>query len=187
MQATAAGCRILLHEPKSQSADCKSLASYITGDFLLHHKVDTLVLAGKWSSSEYTAIGETVAWAQQRGIPTVVVGRNPEWDAPLPRLLANQIRFSNPEPLAPHFKKALILMDRDMADLSRTRWNVPFVSYFDAYCKPDCPVYAAPLAPMDFDDSHLTIEGGAMFDAALRTRVLAMEANPATPAPVVHQ
>ena len=172
MQANFAGCFALLHEPPSQPRGCRKLFDFIFGDFLTHHHVDALILAGRWSPADFHALGETVAWAQRQGIQVILVGRTLEFDAPLPRLLASSRHqgassdFAMPSSIHEQADE-----DQVLADLSRNQWHVPYVSFFESLCHPDCPVYAAPLVPMTFDSQHLTLEGSKLFAGAIRDKI----------------
>jgi hypothetical protein len=56
-----------------------------------------------------------------------------------------------------------------MAELARTQWHVPYISIFDDLCKPSCPAYAGPQAPMMFDErGHMTEDGAILLARAVR-------------------
>jgi hypothetical protein len=175
LQANEAGCRMLLHEPASQSDDCKKFAKFIFEDFLLHAHVDWVILAGRWPGSELKALADTLRWAQERRITVLVAGLNSEYDVPLPHLIANHLRSPRDDAPELHIRPTTVRVNQDMTAASRG-WGVPYVSFFDNFCKPACPVFAAPGVPMLFDGSHLTPDGGRMFDMAIREEVDRVEA-----------
>jgi peptidoglycan/LPS O-acetylase OafA/YrhL len=172
MQATYAGCSALLQEPSSQPRDCQRLFSFIFDDFLTHHHIDMLVFAGRWLPADYNGLGKTLRWSQRQGIPVVLVGRNLEFDAALPALLARNLRNGLPDNLVlPPSAIGQASRDHDLAELARNEWHVPYVSFFESFCHPDCPVYAAPRVPMTFDRQHFTLEGSALYATAVRARI----------------
>jgi peptidoglycan/LPS O-acetylase OafA/YrhL len=179
LQANFAGCPALLHEPPSRSNNCRQFFHFIFEDFLSRHHVDTLVLAGRWVPADFDALGETVDWTHRRGIQTVVVGNTLEFDAPLPLLLVDALRNGTPENLAlPSSANLQARKDAELEDLARNRWHVPYVSFFEEFCHPDCPLYAAPQVPLTFDSQHLTLAGSAMVAEAVRARVQSLDLPP---------
>jgi peptidoglycan/LPS O-acetylase OafA/YrhL len=181
LQANASACRALLHEPEHKSRDCKDMFNFIFGDFLVHHHVDTIVLAGSWRSDDLAPLGETLAWTTQRGLTVVVAGPNAGTDAPLPRILATELREGLPDNAAGHADPSAMAIDSEMAERDREQWHVPYVSFFDAFCKPDCPVYAAPLVPMNLDGGHLTYPASVEYVDVISSRIRALEGTAGVP------
>ena len=172
MQATAAGCRALIIELPDQSRDCRALRKFIFGEFLPANHVGTLVLASRWTPGDFDGIGQTVAWAQRRNLQVFLIGPNPEFDAPLPKILARALRQGTPESSAlSHLKPDPGRTDQKMAVLSRTVWHVPYVSFYKAFCSPDCPLQLEPQVPLTFDDDHLTLRSAKLFGLYIRGRV----------------
>jgi lysophospholipase L1-like esterase len=127
-------------------------------------------------------LGDTIAWAHQHGIEVVVAGPNPEFDVPFPRVLMKAIYNGTPEDaIYPHFLSATERTDREMSQLSRTAWHVPYVSFFETYCVPRCPLYLAPHVPLLVDGTHLSRDGGDLFAAAVADRVRKLDASKPAP------
>ncbi|MEO8737568.1 MAG: hypothetical protein ABI380_13645, partial [Edaphobacter sp.] len=76
------------------------------------------------------------------------------------------------------YSVAPVGVDRTMNDLAQNQWHVPYVSFFDTFCKPGCPIYAAPHVPINMDEAHLTSEGGALFAQAIKARIQSLDTGP---------
>jgi peptidoglycan/LPS O-acetylase OafA/YrhL len=91
-QATTAGCLPLLTQPAGTAYCDGSMWKYIYGDYLTHHHVDAILIAGRWHEADFPELGRTIAWIQQQGIEVILFGPIPEFDVPLPRLLTLSLR-----------------------------------------------------------------------------------------------
>jgi peptidoglycan/LPS O-acetylase OafA/YrhL len=81
LQATAAACRPLISGPVTVAPvydpNCRQLSAYLFGDYLLHARVDTVLMAAGWQAEDLSGLGQTVAWLQQHGMRVIVFG--PWW------------------------------------------------------------------------------------------------------------
>jgi peptidoglycan/LPS O-acetylase OafA/YrhL len=187
LQATAADCRPLLHEPVMQppyDTNCYKMSSFIFGSYLMHHQVDAVLLAGNWHEALLPELGRTIAWIRQHDMVPIVVGPAIEYDTSLPRLLASSLRSKDYGAVDRHRVARAIKLDQEMEELARNQWNVRYISVFGDLCEAqiemaaktqkvilsDCPVYATPGVPMDFDEHHLTVAGSERFAMAMRAR-----------------
>jgi peptidoglycan/LPS O-acetylase OafA/YrhL len=176
LQANVADCRPLLSEPVGKHKECYAMSSFIFGDYLLHHRVDTVLLAGRWKAEELPALGKTIAWLQQRQIPVVLFGPSIEWDAPLPRVLAISIRDRNASEIESHRATVPQELDQKMTALAQDQWHVPYVSEFGDLCTAEagaklvCPAYAKPGVPLLSDGDHLTMDGSILFAETMRIK-----------------
>jgi peptidoglycan/LPS O-acetylase OafA/YrhL len=163
MQATASGCKPVLHQRPRQHLVCSQIMSYIFNDYLPTHRVDALVIEAHWEEADLPSLGETIARLHQLEVPTVLVGPIVQYDSSLPRLLA--LSITQNDALLPHrhLEKYLKALDGEMASLAREEWHVPYISLLDILCAGDsCTEYAAPGVPLQYDAAHLTRAGSTL-------------------------
>jgi peptidoglycan/LPS O-acetylase OafA/YrhL len=183
-QATAANCLPLLKEPLLEpgfAANCEKMLDFVFRDYMIHHKVDTVLLAGHWAEGDLGELGRTILWLQQHGMQVVLFGPFVEYDMPLPRLLA----FSARDPkstVSGHRLAEPQRLEMEMSGLAKNEWNVRYVSIYQDLCHEngtidwrtaspmDCPVYAEPGVPLLFDEHHFTAQGSTILAEAMRTR-----------------
>jgi hypothetical protein len=159
LQATVAGCLPTLDQ--HGDALCRSLLSYIFLDYLQHHKVDGLILAGAWRERELEALSRTLDWATARGIRVILIGPMVQYDDALPRLLAFSVQNHNPTH-ADYHRKDLRNLDEEMRQIAESR-GIKYVSLYKALCDQEsCEVFAAPGVPLQFDYGHLTRDGSVL-------------------------
>ena len=138
------------------------MMNYVFNDFLTHNKIDGLLLQARWETRDLNALTETIQWADQHGVPVILVGPYPEYDAPLPRLLGYSIAWHEPDYAARHRLTEPPKMDRLLQQLAESRWHVPYISLYRALCHDGtCAEYAdsARSVPMLTDADHFTEPG----------------------------
>jgi peptidoglycan/LPS O-acetylase OafA/YrhL len=163
LQASATPCKPLLHAIGSDA--CKQLMSFIFQSYLPTHRIQGLFIKARWHDSELEQLGETIQWARSNQIPVVVFGPTPEYDAPLPQLLAYSIARNKPDMAAKHQVLYLARLDAKMQNLAANTWHVPYVSLYQALCdKSGCTEFAdaAHREPVLFDEDHLSKEGALL-------------------------
>ena len=158
MQATASGC-----EPRfgsySDKSWCGPLMRYMFENYLPGNPPDLLILAADWHTGSHEPLVSTIAWATAHGIPVAVLGPTVEYSAPLPVLLAEEIRRSNPALAAQHIEPGTRRLDvalRKTVEEAGAR----YVSIIGAICRDGvCPETTPSGKPLYFDEDHLTHEG----------------------------
>jgi peptidoglycan/LPS O-acetylase OafA/YrhL len=168
MQATATDCAPLVVSARVFQDNCRNLLHFIFKDYLVHHRPDVLLLEGRWRESDMPGIGATIDLAQSRGIRVVLIGPAIEYDLPEPRIAAVALRDGQPDEVREHMLNERRVLDREMAELARSRWHVSYISFFDNLCHPDCPVYATAQVPLLFDMDHMTSAGSMLFARSVR-------------------
>ncbi len=170
MQASASNCPALVVAVpgRTRSKNCIRLFDFLFNDFLLHHHVDTLLLAARWREADLPGIAATVAWAQAHGIHTVVIGPSIEFDKSPVRLIAFALRDGTLERVPAHQMPAPRTLDTHMAALAQNVWHVPYISIYDDLCKPDCPLFAEDRVPLLEDGNHLSPSGSYELAQAIR-------------------
>ena len=169
MQITGVCCRPLLATAVSQlyGPGCAALMQKAFG-FLKQTKVDTLLLAGSWRSDELAALAETLDWLNHNAIPTILFGPKVQYDAPLPRIMAQAIERHEPQLPDRHRPSNFANLDRDMEALARAK-GVAYVSFFRLLCRDESCDYAVDGHPLTFDIGHFTRWGSSLVATRLRT------------------
>jgi peptidoglycan/LPS O-acetylase OafA/YrhL len=171
MQASTFDCAPLL-QPEPHP-DCEKMIAYIFKSYLPSHSIQGLFMVGRWSEKQLPELTTTIAWAKQHNIPVTVFGPVPEYDGPLPRLLAYSIAWNKPNFASEHRVNSIGAIDAKMQDMAANVWHVRYISLYQELCGVDgCAEYAdgAHKIPMMDDDNHLN-----QFGANLVVRRLVAE------------
>jgi peptidoglycan/LPS O-acetylase OafA/YrhL len=163
MQASTNACAPLLRP--SGDADCRKMMAYIFNDYLSTHEVQGLFLAARWLETDLGELTSTIAWLKKLQVPVTVFGPMPEYDSPLPRLLAYSVAWNEPGLPGRHRVASTKLLDMEMQYLADSTWHVPYISLYRAICGTDgCIEYAdtAHRTPLMSDTNHLD-RFGALF------------------------
>ncbi len=159
MQATSWGCEASL-DPVMR--DCRKMMHYIFEDYLPTHPVQKVFIAGRWTDKDIGPLTEVIAWARDHHLPVTVFGPMPEYDAPLPRLLAYSVAWNNPKLASEHRVANIGPLDEKMQNLALNTWHVPYVSLYREICgSQGCIEYAdaARTIPLMYDTDHLNFAG----------------------------
>jgi peptidoglycan/LPS O-acetylase OafA/YrhL len=162
MQASTAACEPSL--APSGTGDCKKMMSYIFQRYLPTHPIQGVFLVGRWEPKNLGPLTELISWAKERQLPVIVFGPVPEYDAPLPRLLAYSIAWTKPTLASQHRVDESKILDAEMQRLAVDTWHVPYVSLYGEICAADgCIEYAdsARKIPLMSDDNHLSPLGAS--------------------------
>jgi peptidoglycan/LPS O-acetylase OafA/YrhL len=199
MQASSAGCAPFVDTSDALPvSDCRKMMRYIFNVFLPSHPVEGLLLGARWQSKDIGRLAETLEWARQHQLPVVLFGPVPEYDMPLPLLLAYSIAWNNPDLVSHHRIGERQSLDAQLEKLAANTWHVPYISLYQAVCQDrDCMVYsdAQHKIPLMGDDSHLSPAGslvilrrlldqGKIFAAREQTTLIGAKTNPAAEPPV---
>lgn len=163
MQASTAACEPSLIP--SGSDDCKKMMGYIFQQYLPAHPVQGVFIVGRWREKDLGPLTGLIAWAKQHQLPVTVFGPVPEYDAPLPRLLAYSIAWTKPDLASQHLVASSKLLDTEMQRMAADLWHVPYISLYKEICSADgCDEYADPAhkIPMMGDDNHLSALGASV-------------------------
>jgi hypothetical protein len=96
---------------------------------------------------------------KQHQVPVTVFGPVPEYDGPLPRLLAYSIAWKKPNLASQHLVAGQGSLDAEMETLATNTWHVPYVSLYREICGAGgCAVFAdaAHEIPLMDDANHLS-------------------------------
>jgi hypothetical protein len=162
MQASTAACEPSL--TPSGSDDCKKMMGYIFQQYLPTHQVQGVFVVGRWEERDLDPLTGLISWAKQHQVPVTIFGPVPEYDAPLPRLLAYSIAWTKPDLARQHMVDSTKLLDAEMQSMASSTWHVPYISLYHEICGADgCLEYAdaAHKIPMMGDTNHLSAPGAS--------------------------
>ena len=160
LQATISGCQAV--HGGAVGSRCRSLLDDVFEQFLPHHHIDTIVLAGRWPRWALPQLQKTIVYLKPIVSRVVVLGPVVEYDQPFPELLAQSIISKNPGLPATHLIAEQRKNDRYFAQQLAAS-GAGYFSVYDATCPADeCTQWAAPGVPMQYDAHHLTLEGAEL-------------------------
>lgn len=163
MQASVSMCRPVLPSASLASGldtrKCPKVMRYVFDDFLMREHVDKLLLSAAWKQEDLPRLAETLNMLKARDIDVVVMGPIVEYGRPLPRLLADVLRYGDPDRPKANRTATIPILDLAMRKLVEER-GATYVSVYDAVCpRGECDLFAGPEAPLQFDAGHLTADG----------------------------
>jgi len=169
MQATMMLCRPVRTEVAAfDFRKCPRLMHFIFDDYLTRENVDKVLLAASWKSEDLPKLEATLDYLKERNIEAVVFGPIVEYDYALPRLLADAIRYHDPQLADRERTAAIPVLDHRMRMLV-TGKGVPYISTYDAMCKGGtCDKFVSGNVPFQFDAGHLTAAGSIALAEKLR-------------------
>jgi peptidoglycan/LPS O-acetylase OafA/YrhL len=169
LQATASGCMPFVKQVEHARADCAEIVNFVLKDYLPKSHLKAVLLGGNWEPKNIDDIGKTLAYIKSLGVQPILFGPVVQYDTPLPRLLAIAIKTSDATLAERHQLPMSRPLDLKMANLAKTVWDVPYISYFDTLCKgKECVEYAAPDVPLQGDIAHFTAPGSVAFAERLK-------------------
>jgi len=172
-RASGAACKPTVAQGEFPKSNCVALMNYIYGDYLPHHRIDKLILSARWEFSDLQELGRAVEWIRGHGMQEVIIGPSFEFDTPLPRLLALSILDGKPNSYLNHGPGGRRPVDREMSELAKNRWKVPYVSVYEDLCGPsgmDCPAFAGAELPILADKDHFSPQGSVLLVRTMRDR-----------------
>ena len=172
LQATHTGCRPLVYPADAQDASCRSFFRSVILDWLPSHPISTVVLAGRWEWYDLPLLEQTLMSLSRSGQHVVVVGPIQRYTASLLKLLIRAGRSDDPALLLANGRVSQPFeLDPAMRALT-ARSGAQYISLIDELCTPaGCRTLTSGGAPLQFDTSHLTVDGSretvAMFSSVL--------------------
>ena len=175
LQATVPGCKPLLPPPGDRrTGACRELRSLIYTDFLIHRRVDQVILAADWKPQDLAPLARVLDWAKAHRIAVLLIGPVIYYDAPLPYLLARGLQRHQPTLAAQHRVSSTPDIDRRLAALAAEK-GVRYGSVYRVMCPHvagPCMEYDPGGAVMQWDRRHLTAEGSVYVVDALNRQGL---------------
>jgi len=151
-------------------AGCSSFAPYVATHLKDFH-YSAIVLFGHWYAQErkwqdttrraafFANLSKTLKIIRANGTPVILIGPLPEYDEPLPVILARRLAFGGKGELATHLEKGAQNLDNLMKARFGRMPGVIYVSAYDAMCdRKGCQTMAG-NAPIELDESHFSPPG----------------------------
>jgi SGNH domain (fused to AT3 domains) len=177
MQANLSSCPPLLGYDAKARPQCRSFNEMVA-EMIRSRPPDVLILSAAWyfmSAEEVLAhIASTVERVRRPGMRIVILGPSIAYDQQLPKLLLlGFFRGDQANDMESHIQPNLRSLDLELSRRVPQIEGVRYVSVLKAVCgnKP-CPIYANPQVPMQWDTSHLTVEGSDVVAQAIADDVL---------------
>ncbi|MGB8701172.1 MAG: acyltransferase family protein [Thermosynechococcaceae cyanobacterium] len=171
LQATASGCKPVLNT--KGKTHCTDLIEFILNDFLPHHRLDGIILSGRWVESDVRSVKPTVELLHTYADQIAVFGPIVEYEQSLPRILSKAVQTNEQSFASKYRKPDQLKTDRLLATDLRGE-DVKYFSVYRALCSTQCVVRTDGKVPLQFDYGHLTREGSVFviskFDTQLFTQ-----------------
>ena len=159
LQATASGWSCVpVVVPEGR---CAPLWHYIFDEVLTRPGVDLVVISAPWEPNELPALEQTLSTLQKRGIAVLLLGATPQYQLPLPRLLAFA-RLRNDAALPARFEERSPLRSDSALRRIASTYGAAFFSPHDTLCGGGHCLEQADGAPLQFDVDHLTSSGSLL-------------------------
>jgi peptidoglycan/LPS O-acetylase OafA/YrhL len=160
MQATASACRPAVETISLlDTRACPRLMKFVFDDFLMHDKVDKILLAASWKDEDIPVLSSTLDTLRSRGFDVTVLGPIVEYDAALPRLLVEEMLRNSPSIASDARTPGIRERDRALRRMVTAK-GATYLSVYDAVCRNDrCDEFAEGDIPLQFDAGHLTAKG----------------------------
>ncbi|EZP69679.1 Acyltransferase 3 [Sphingomonas paucimobilis] len=154
MQATASGCRPLLHG--KGAARCREVVDYVLGPMLATRGVDAVILAGRWQSDDLPRLLRTIVHIRAANARPILIGPTIEYDGAFPTLLARGMADRDMTEVTSAIGRDRMQLDSDMARAVRSS-GARYISAIGIECPGGKCLKTAPDGgPMQFDYGHLT-------------------------------
>jgi len=179
LQATSSGCRPFLNP--TGDFRCTKFITHIFKGFVPSHKLDGLILSGRWSREHEKDLDETMQWLSKYVPRIVLVGPNMTYTAYLAEILRDAARFGEGDISA----IASRYIDRTRYPANETvrkiagKYGAQYVDIISVLCpNAKCRVISATGEPMGFDRGHLTLSGSrTLMDMLLQAGAFNLEQN----------
>lgn len=171
MFAGATGCRPTRTQPAEADGACGALIARMYAEVVTQPDVDGVILAGRWRRSDLDRLEQSLQVLRSTGKDVLLIGPIPEYDAPLPRLLAMAIQTGEADLPQAHLRRQVWAVDAEMRAIA-ARAGVRYISLVDTLCAAGpCQVFAGGGEPLQYDYGHLTRAGAAFVVAEARVRL----------------
>lgn len=168
MEATSSSCPPTLEQNERSTSECRQFVRKVLTEFISARSIPTVLLNAFWNDSDLNHLTETITFLKRRGVKVVIFGPFPVYDTEFPRLLAKAISSQEGGLPGKHLVSHEQILDERMSQMAAETWHVSYVSPLKILCpKSVCVEYAAPGVPLEFDGSHLTLQGANLLGRAV--------------------
>lgn len=170
MQATMAGCPPQIGQ-QFDRLPCTRFFRQALQKLAREGRVDAVLLAANWQRKDVDRIGATLDRLKKMGLPVILIGPMPRYDAPLPRLMFFADARNDPGLVDRHFDDATWAIDRYMRHVA-ARHGIAYLSPLDTLCPHHrCQRTDDRGLPIQFDYLHLTRAGSEQLMAGLAMQI----------------
>ncbi len=160
MQASASGCVPLVSYRGKQR--CTDLMRFVFETYVTRHKIDGIILSGRWTLSDVTDLPATAAYLQKHVPQVIILGPNIRLASALPLILGlhdgQDTAEAADEARRLVLPEAFAVSDAMAAALQDT--GAEFVPLIPHVCgEASCTVLAGNGEPLIFDKAHFTLAG----------------------------
>ncbi len=182
-QATASGCRPLLHGQRE--ASCGRFMDAVLAPAQLPSSLSAVVLSGRWSAADIQPLRQTIADLSRVVGKVYVLGPSVEYREELPRILAMAERRADATVIDRARVPGIAELDRLMGETLAGTGAI-YLSLYRALCPSGSSacksVTAGDGVPIQYDYGHFTPQGSVYVGQRLRPAMLsAGSANPHAP------
>lgn len=171
-QATMAGCRPNLY-PADSLRRCESFFRTVILSARARRPA-VMILSGNWQQMDMDLLGRSLPEIARLGVPVLLLGPLPQYDASLPRLLVSARRYGQRHLVTDALQKQGFEIDRQMAQMA-ARNGISYFSPISLLCRGDeCRNLAEPDEPLQFDYGHLSPAGSRLVTDAFMPVAAAM-------------
>jgi len=161
LQATASGCLPLLNTRGEQR--CEALFRFITEEFLPQHKMDVIVLSGRWPKGSVDKVYATADRLREHAAKVVIIGPNIEFASEFPRVLVAADVRKEPDLVSFYASRTPRQVDKEFLSREEKKPGVSYVSYYETMCRNGCPTFSSSGDPLLFDENHLSLSAALDF------------------------
>ena len=173
MQWTIHGCKPMPIGHYGENPICTKSVEKLYREYLPRHHLDGIILSANWQIYDLPRLSaalETLASMHQH---VLLIGPIMHYDAPLRRLLSEEVKSGNFQLAAEHRILTYDDLDRTMEDRASHEWKVEYFSYLQTFCPSShCMEWSAPDVPLQWDQSHLLDGGSLLVGEAIRKQNL---------------
>ena len=107
---------------------------FVFDDFLVNNRVDKVLLAASWKDEDLPILSTTLDILKKRHVDVTVLGPIVEYDAALPRLLADEIMRGDPSIASSRRTSGVRERDLAMREMV-TAAGATYLSVYDGVCR----------------------------------------------------
>ena len=168
LQATSSSCPPTLVQNPDSTPECKHFVNKVVNVFIPEKSISMVLLCAYWSARDLNNLTETIDLLHRRGVTVVVVGPFPVYNTDFPRVLAKSLIVGRADDIRAYLDPKQQILDKQMSRMAEETWHVSYVSPFKILCpESSCLAYAAQDVPLEFDTSHLTLQGSKYLGHAI--------------------
>jgi hypothetical protein len=167
-QASVGSCPPTIDDPGLSKRFCREIMDEVFGSFMPKHPPAKLILAARWRPRNLPALADTLKALKLKGVSTVVIGPIVQYQYALPRLLADGVRFHDPNLYLRFKDREVDVLDDQIAALAAAN-GAEYISLPKLMCSPGrCATLSYKNEPLQFDTGHVTADGSVFVSQLIK-------------------